>query len=192
MDRRLIPAAALAVVALAAGWWWGRGVTNPQPEAPPPVDSGLGNDSSRDDTIVVHVAGWVAEPGLVEIPAPGRVGDALAAAGGVLPGAALDSLNLARPVADGEQVVVGGVGADPASGDIGASSGGTGGDGVVHLNSATSSVLESLPGVGPVLAERIVAHRESNGPFGQVEDLLDVSGIGEAKLASLRDLVAVP
>ena len=96
----------------------------------------------------------------------------------------LRKLNLAAGLADGQQVVVPGSaeGRDPAAVD----------DGRVRVNTASVSDLEQLPGVGPVLAARIAAHREENGPFSTVEDLLDVSGIGEAKLASLRDAVVLP
>ena len=134
----------------------------------------------------VHVAGWVVSPGVVSIPEGSIVADAVAAAGGMRTGAAAETLNLAAPVADGDQIVV------PGPGD-GTSSGGPGspgaGGGLISLNTATVDELQELPGVGPVLAERIVSHRDAVGRFETVEDLLDVSGIGEAKLAALRDLV---
>src|SRR5690606_20272718 len=102
------------------------------------------------------------------------------------PGASLDAVNLAQPVADGQQIVVPGPDATAVAGSTPAD------DGLVHLNTATAADLETLPGVGPVLAERIVAHRDARGGFERVEDLLEVPGIGEAKLADLRDAVAVP
>ena len=133
----------------------------------------------------VHVAGWVLHPGVVTVTEGSIVADAVAGAGGLKPGAAVDQINLAAPVRAGDQVFVPGPDSpDPA--------GGQAGDGTVALNRADSSVLQSLPGVGPVLAERIVAYREEHGPFGTVEDLLQVPGIGESKLASIRDLVRVP
>jgi competence protein ComEA len=117
------------------------------------------------------------------------VADAVAAAGGLLPGAATTGVNLAAPLSDGEQVVIPGPeGGEPGSGVAT----GRGDDGKVHLNRATAGDLETLPGVGPVLAERIIEYREQHGPFTTVEDLLDVPGIGEAKLAALRDRVVVP
>lgn len=134
--------------------------------------------------IDVHVAGWVDNPGVVTVDEGAIVADAIAAAGGMRTGAAADSVNLAAPVIPGQQVVVPG----PESGGGGGSAVAAPG-GLVSLNLATPADLEALPGVGPVLAERIIAHRESHGPFQVVEDLLQVSGIGEAKLASLRDLV---
>src|SRR5690606_615354 len=140
----------------AAGWWWGRGVTVPPPPQMQTAPSLPDVGSSAAGTIVVHVAGWVAAPGLVEIPAAGRVGDALAAAGGALPGAALDSLNLARQLGDGEQVVVPGIPTSLPTPDLPGATGEPASDGRIHLNSASASDLESLPGVGPVLAERIV------------------------------------
>ena len=136
-------------------------------------------------TLTVHVGGWVARPGLVELPTDSRVADAIAAAGGVLPGALTEAINLAEPLIDGTQVIVPGPTADSGA-DFGA---GPADDSRVHLNRATAAELDDLPGIGPVIAERIIAHRTEHGPFRAVEDLLDVPGIGEAKLASLRDLV---
>jgi len=135
--------------------------------------------------LTVHVSGWVISPGVVIVPAGAIVADAVAAAGGARNGALLDQINLSRPVGDGELIEVLGpenAGATP----------GVRGDGLVSINRASASELEALPGVGPVLAERIVLHREENGPFETVEDLLDVTGIGEAKLSSIRDLIRVP
>jgi competence protein ComEA len=122
------------------------------------------------------------------LPADSRVADAVAAAGGALGSADLQLLNLAAPVADGEQVIVprsGGTGSTPTARPAAD-------EGEVNLNQADVTELEELPGVGPVLAERIVAHREANGPFGSIEDLLDVPGIGEGRLATLRDAAVVP
>lgn len=145
--------------------------------------------------LTVHVSGEVLSPGLVSLAPGTRVADALAAAGGTLASADLGRLNLAAPVADGEHVLVPSILAPgaPAAPDapLPASAGAQPGD-LVHLNTATVAELETLPGVGPVLAGRIVDHRERDGPFTVVEDLLDVSGIGEARLESLRDLVAIP
>jgi competence protein ComEA len=140
--------------------------------------------------ITVHVAGAVRRPGLVRVRHQARVADAVAAAGGAAPQADLSGLNLAAPLGDGDQVVV------PLRGDSGGGTAGVGGrpndDGRVRINTATEQELEQIPGVGPVLAGRIAAHREQYGPFAVVEDLLDVPGIGEAKLAALRDAVVVP
>jgi competence protein ComEA len=143
-------------------------------------------------SLTVHVSGAVARPGLVVLEAGGRVADAVAAAGGALPEADLDLLNLAAPLADGQQVVVPvqgataptGGGGTPIAGQIAPS-------GPVDLNAATMDQLDALPGVGPVLAQRIVAHRQAHGPFTALEDLLDVPGIGEGKLEGLRDLAVV-
>ena len=133
--------------------------------------------------ITVHVAGWVRSPGVVRLPEGSIVADAVEAAGGLLPEAMTQSLNLAARITDGDQILVPGPGSEV---------GGAQDDGRVAVNRASASELESLPGVGPVLAERIVSFRDEHGPFVQVEDLLDVPGIGEAKLSSLRDLVRVP
>lgn len=163
--------------------WFGRGTGSSLPvEAPlllPPTET------TEAGLISVHVAGWVAAPGVVEVVAGGRISDAVAAAGGVRPGADLSLINLAQVLTDGQQVVVPAPGVGPTP----QSQAGAPGGGPLSLNAATAQDLEQLPGVGPVLAERIVAHREARGGFDQVEDLLEVSGIGESKLASIRDLV---
>jgi competence protein ComEA len=139
--------------------------------------------------VYVHVAGAVQRPGLYTVPATGRVVDAIAAAGGFAPDAATDGINLARPVQDGEQLVVPVIGAEPPAG---AASGTTsGGDTRVDVNTADVAELDTLPRVGPAIAERIVAWREENGPFATVDDLLSVPGIGERMLETLRDLVRV-
>lgn len=143
-------------------------------------------EAVSDAGITVHVSGAVFGPGLVELLPGARVADAVAAAGGTLRTADLAALNLAAPVRDGEQIRVPELAI--------ASNGGVAivDDGLVRINDADATGLEALPGVGPVLAGRIVAVREESGPFATVEDLLDVPGIGEATLAGLRDVVAVP
>jgi competence protein ComEA len=143
--------------------------------------SGAGEASS------VHVSGWVVSPGVVEIPEGSIVADAVTAAGGARSGAGLEAINLAAPVMAGDQVVVPGPGEVNVTGSVAGTS-----DGHISLNGADATQLQDLPGVGTVLAERIVAYRDANGPFQTVEDLLDVPGIGEAKLAAMRDLVSVP
>ena len=133
-------------------------------------------------TITVHVAGAVAKPGLVSLPPGSRVADAIEAAGGTRVDADLAAINLAEPIDDAGQVVV------PGEGEGGAPVA----DGKVRINSADAGELTTLPGIGPVLAQRIVDHRDAEGRFESVEDLLDVSGIGERLLAGMRDLVVVP
>ncbi len=173
MDRpQLIVAGAVVAVAALAGLWFGS-----EPEPPPVLRV---TSSVEDPEITVHVAGEVIAPGLVKVPAGARVADAIAAAGGFADSAEPASLNLAAPLVDGQQVVVGGPGGSDVS------------DGKLSLNQATASELENLAGVGPVLAARIVDHRDTHGPFTVIEDLLDVPGIGEAKLASFRESVVVP
>lgn len=141
-------------------------------------------ESEDPASIAVYVSGWVVHPGVVKIPPGSLTADAVAAAGGARPGALLDQINLARPVADGEQVDV------PAAGEP--FEGANASDGLVDINLADEATLQTLPGVGPVLAGRIVAHRDEIGRFESVEDLLDVPGIGETRLASLRDLIRPP
>jgi competence protein ComEA len=164
---------------------------------PASVSSSSVPEGSEGSEVVVHVAGAVASPGVQELPAGSRVVDAVDAGGGALPEADLAKINLAAPLEDGQQVYVPRLG-EPAGGAAvaapGAGGGGAGaGDSseIVDLNTADVSQLDALPGVGPAIAQAIVDHRESNGPFTSVDDLLDVRGIGEAKLADLRDRVTV-
>ena len=116
--------------------------------------------------------------------------DAVEAAGGAPPDADLSRITLAAVATDGQQVYLLRQGEQqpppPAGGDDPA-----GGDGPVNVNTASASQLEELPGVGPATAEAIIAHRDQHGPFGSVDELIDVRGIGEAKLEQLRDLVTV-
>jgi competence protein ComEA len=138
--------------------------------------------------LVVHVAGAVLEPGLYRLPEGSRIDDAIAEAGGARPKAALDLVNLAAPVADGQQVVVPRAGASGAPGGA-AGPGATALGGTVHLNSATLEQLDELPGVGPVTAQQILDYRTANGAFRSVEELDAVPGIGPARLEQLLPLV---
>jgi competence protein ComEA len=135
-------------------------------------------------TVVIDVAGMVATPGVVTLPAGSRVIDALRAAGGALPGVDLSSLNLARVLADGEQVAVG---VPPAPNPQGVD----GDPGPLDLNAASADDLDGLPGIGPVLADRIVAWRDEHGRFSSVDELLEVPGIGPSILADIGPLVRV-
>jgi competence protein ComEA len=156
--------------------------------------------------VVVSIVGLVHKPGLVTVDAGARIADALTAAGGPLDGADLAGLNMARRVADGEQIVVG-IAAAPGEPTVMGSSI-TSGQGPppdasataendtaagesIDLNTATVEQLDTLPGIGPVTAAAIVAWRDANGRFGSVDQLGDVEGIGPARLEKLRDLVHV-
>jgi len=154
---------------------------------------GFGSSSGQ-EVIVLHVVGAVFDPGIVELPLGSRVVDAVAAAGGPTDDADLSGVNLARPLTDGEQLRVPRVGEAPppgANGAGGAGSTGVGADGRVNINTADAVALESLPGVGPAIASRIVAWRDENGPFRSVDELSAVSGIGEKTLDGLRDQATV-
>lgn len=154
-------------------------------------------------TVTVHVAGAVPHPGVYALPATARVGDALLAAGGALPEADLDRLNLAARLADADRVWVpragepdgAGQAGGGTGGDAGAVGGGAGGPpttaGLLDLNTATLAQLDALPGVGPATAQAIVSYRQRNGRFRSVTELLDVPGIGPARLEALRPLVKV-
>lgn len=162
----------MATVGLAVFAW-------PAAPDPPPL---MVSAETTSRFATVHVSGEVLHPGLVVLAVPSRVADAIAAAGGAAPDADLGAVNLAAPVGDGSRLVV------PARAAPGVPAAG----GEIRINTATAAELEGLPGVGPVLAAEIIAFRSANGPFAVVEDLLDVPGIGEAKLGAMRDGVIVP
>jgi competence protein ComEA len=171
-------------VGLAVGVILGLGGRVDPPRAPVPVAQGGGTRAM----IEVHLGGWVVSPGVVSVPEGSIVADAVMAAGGMRPGAIGEAVNLAAPVMDGQQIIV--PGPDQGTGEVPGE--GATGVGLVAVNRAGVTELETLPGVGPVLAERIVAYRDQNGPFSRVEDLLHVPGIGESKLAAIRDLIVLP
>lgn len=175
---------AIVVLSVAVGVELLRGRTSTA-DAVPLIPTSSAASAAPEAELYVHVLGAVERPGLYVLHPGARVVDALAAAGGTVDGADLAAVNLARPVEDGEQVVVPVAGA-PAGPSAVPSDGGA-----VDLNSADQAALEALPGIGPALAERILAWREENGRFRSVDDLLAVPGIGEKLLEGLRDGVRV-
>jgi len=194
---RILGGALLAGLAGLAGLWLLRPPPDPPesslPFASTTVASPPTSGTTVPDVLVVHVAGAVATPGLHELPAGSRVADAIAAAGGLTPAADASRINLAAPVADGERVYVLAVGEQEPTVAVGSSPSGESDASVgpVNLNTADAEELDSLPGVGPATAAAIIEHRGKVGAFTAVDQLLDVPGIGEAKLEALRDLVTV-
>src|SRR5690349_4135603 len=195
--RHVLVLAAVLVIGLG---WAGCAVLRARPSAIPdarppatlttgsPVTQPTKPPTTPATTLVVHVAGKVHRPGLVRVPTGSRVADALTLAGGPLRGVDLSSLNLARQLTDGEQIVVG-VPAQPT--------GPTTPDGTqppttpLNLNTATAPQLDALPGVGPVLAQRIIDYRTQNGPFTTVDQLQEVPGVGPKKFDSLKPHVRI-
>jgi competence protein ComEA len=157
--------------------------------SPVPSSGPRGSASSGSGAVVVDVAGKVRRPGLVRLPSGARAYDAVQAAGGALPGVSLDGVNLAARVSDGQQIMVG-PGPLPSAGTSG-SPATVARAGPVDLNSAGPDQLQSLPGVGPVLAQHILDWRAAHGQFSSVDQLSQVPGIGPAKFAALKDLVSV-
>ena len=153
--------------------------------ASPSADGTWGEPDAA--VLFVHVLGQVARPGLYELSEGDRAVDAVAAAGGFTATADPGGINLARLLSDGEQLVVPAVGEVPAASGGGA--GGGGGAGKINLNSADAATLDTLPRIGPAMAQRIIDWREANGRFSSVDDLLAVAGIGQKTLDGLRDLV---
>lgn len=193
--------ALLCLVGIVAGVAWFRlgDSSAGTPSAPAAPSSAPGAKAGPATTVaagsrpvVVHVAGAVHRPGVVELREGARVADAVTAAGGVLADAAPDRLNLAAKLVDGQRIDVprasdpvvpttvgGGAAADEPGGAL------------VNLNTATKDELEQLPGIGPALADAIIAARTERGGFRSVDDLAEVRGIGDKRLAELRDRVTV-
>ncbi|WP_280397218.1 ComEA family DNA-binding protein [Nocardia carnea] len=219
--RGVVTMAGIGVVAFLVTLvvvFWERPVAQPVPPLPAALPASLpaghtapGNPPAAPETapaqpppaeLVVSVVGLVHKAGLVRLPPGARVADALDAAGGALPGADVTGLNLAQRLADGDQIRVGaGDTAVPPAGSATVSGGGPGvpaAEGAaptagtpVNLNTATEADLDALPGVGPVTAKAIIAWRETNGRFSDVEQLAEVDGIGPARLARLKELVTL-
>ncbi|WP_371481584.1 helix-hairpin-helix domain-containing protein [Kitasatospora sp. NBC_00315] len=215
LDRRAVMGLAvlllLAVAYAVQHFWLGRpqpvqvpvaaastaraGPDEPVPAGPEssgaagPETSGVaGPESTGAAVVVVDIAGRVRIPGLRELPGGSRVADALRAAGGALPDTDTTALNLARVLADGEQILVGA----PESGIPLAPPGAAGPtSGPVSLNRATPEQLDALPGVGPTLARRIITFRQAHGPFRSLDQLRQVSGIGERTLAEMKPLLTL-
>ncbi len=195
-----VAAAVVAVVLLAALAVWIRSTAaGSAPPAPSSITAATGAPSAPTTAKagpMVHVVGAVRASGVVELSPGARVRDAVAAAGGAADDADLERLNLAAPVTDGQRIAVPRVG-DPApaaaAGDPSAAGSGSNGApaGPLDLNAASATDLETLPGIGPTLADAIVREREKLGGFKSVEDLKQVRGIGEARFADIRDLVTV-
>ncbi len=149
--------------------------------------------SETGSQVTVHVVGAVHAPGVVHLPAGSRVDAVITAAGGATPAAVLAGVNLARVVTDGEQIVVPDA-STPVASAVAPAPGapaGTSALPIVNLNTADAAALESLPGVGPALAARIIDWRSTNGPFTSIEELLQVSGIGAKTLDGFRDRVGL-
>jgi competence protein ComEA len=188
--------AALAAVIAAVGVWRERPVPEPAPVLPLVTAAAAAAPSATPSPgaaaeVVVSVAGRVARPGLIRLPDGARVADALSSVGGALPGTDLMGLNIARRLSDGEQLLVGVAPppGQPVDGATSASAAGT--SRKVDLNAATLEQLDVLPGVGRVTAQRILDWRAAHGRFRSVDQLREVSGIGPARLARLKDLVGV-
>jgi competence protein ComEA len=206
----LVAVAVLTALVAAIGVWRDRPVAEPAP----PLVAAVGDDgpvrspaavvgpAAKGVPLVVSVAGKVRRPGLVRVPDGSRVADVIASAGGPLPRADLTALNLARRVTDGEQILVGlpqppdgGLLAGSAPGSAAGSGAGSGAGsapgGKIDLNRATLEQLDTLPGVGPVTAQRILDWRVQHGRFSAVEQLREVEGIGERRFSQLRLQVTV-
>jgi competence protein ComEA len=180
-QERIVPASAQSSVAVVTA--------GPAGGLAPSPDETT-DDAAASPVVVVDVAGKVRRPGIVELPVGSRVVDALREAGGARRGVDTSALNLARVLVDGEQIVVGLVVPTTSSGTIAAGAD-PGTTAPVNLNTATLEQLETLPGIGPVTAQAILDWRTDNGRFTSVDELLEVSGIGDATLADIEAYVYV-
>ncbi|CRK55496.1 Helix-hairpin-helix DNA-binding, class 1 [Alloactinosynnema sp. L-07] len=184
LDRPALLVAAVLVAGLVAVWLLTAG-RPPVPEIPPDIPvAATTQRSAAAPGVVVEVVGKVAAPGLFTLPEGARVADALRAGGGALPGTDLSTLNLARRVADGEQIHVG----VPIPAAAVAQ---TALPGPMDLNTASLIQLDTLPGVGSVTAQRIVEWRSKHGRFTKIDQLREVEGIGQSRFETLRELVTV-
>jgi competence protein ComEA len=178
--REKIILALLAALLLAGGLW-----RVLQPAAPGMVRVDRRQDDAAPDEagpelITVHLVGAVSAPGVYRLPAGSRVYEAVALAGGSAHDADLDRVNLARPLYDGEQVIVYRLGEPPAPGST-----------KININRATVEELATLPNIGAVRAQRIVEHREKHGPFTEISQIMDVNGIGEGIFKAIEDLITI-
>lgn len=182
------------------------GTTPETTENPAETPAGAGKETNAQaqmGPLIVSVVGLVVNPGVVEVPVGARVVEAIERAGGLLPEANPASVNLAAPLVDGQQIVVGtealpagtAEGGSDVSGGSGAGAAGGadpgGSDGKININTATATQLEELPGIGPATATKIIDFREKNGPFASIDALEEVPGIGPAKVEALRDAATV-
>ncbi|TXS82579.1 DNA-binding protein [Corynebacterium sp. LK12] len=182
------------------------GTTPETTETPAEAPGGPGQETNAQAQVgplIVSVVGLVVNPGVVEVPVGARVVEAIERAGGLLPEANPASVNLAAPLVDGQQIVVGtealpagtAEGGSDVSGGSGAGAAGGAGpggsDGKININTATATQLEELPGIGPATATKIIDFREKNGPFASIDALEEVPGIGPAKVEALRDAATV-
>jgi competence protein ComEA len=205
LSRGELAGLALVVVATlaGAGLWYTRSLPRPIQVVQTPGPSAIASAASSETAVpsgslapsatgsmlVVDVAGWVRRPGVYEFPPGARVIDAVDRAGGARPGADLMLLNLAAPLTDGQQILVPKKGQATGSGTSTVVAGGS--PGLINVNTADATTLESLSGIGEVLAAAIIQYREEHGPFTSVDQLEDVPGIGPATLEDIRDQVTV-
>lgn len=188
---------ALALVLVGIWHFWPKAnadfvATNASP--PQEASGSAASESAMTQaSIVVDVEGAVSAPGLYALPADSRVGDAIQAAGGLAADAQLGAANLAQKLSDGEQVIIPTIedAQEATPGSTGVTESSVRKDGKININTAGAEELQELSGVGPALSERIIAYREANGRFARIEDLQNVSGIGETRFANIKDKICV-
>ena len=186
----LLAAVALVIVVLGVRHMAGRAQGAAAPAQTLPVQPAAAGSGAEGGLVTVHVAGAVRSPGVYRLRRGSRVDDAVRRAGGAARRADLSAVNLAAPLEDGRQVVVPALAPEPQVGG-GSASAAPAATAKINLNTATAEQLDTLAGIGPATAAKILAHREQHGAFGSVEEVGDVPGIGERRLEALRELVTV-
>lgn len=181
--QKVLIAALIVVVAAGAGLSYIRS----RPRATEVRIEKGGEQVEKSASLMVHVAGAVNSPGLYSLEEGSRVADAVEKAGGPSEGALLEDLNMAARIKDGQKIMV------PRLRDAQGTEQAGGGEsgGLLNINTATAAELEELPGVGPMLAKRIVEYRKKDGPFSSIEDLNGIEGIGPKRIETLRGLVTI-
>jgi competence protein ComEA len=189
LSRRQLFGAAVAIAVLAVLLLRHLGGSGSAAPVVTPLRTGAPAKAPAAKLLVIDVAGAVRRPGLYRLRRGSRIDDAIAAAGGPTAKAQLDAVNLAAPVADGEQVAVPGRGAGGVAAAASPPAAGSSPSAPLDLNTATAEQLDGLPGIGPVTAQKILDYRQAHGPFHSVAELEGVPGIGAGRLAQLKGLV---
>lgn len=170
----------LAALLIAGGIW--RALPRGQPTGLVKIDRPARDEEAEPEPVTVHLVGAVRLPGVYKLPAGSRVYELIDAAGGAAGDADLEQVNLARPLFDGEQVMIPRKGETPVQQP---------GSQKININRSTAEELAALPGIGPVLARRIVEHRDRNGYFRDITEIMDVTGIGEGIFSSIEELITI-
>ncbi|MBA3946933.1 MAG: helix-hairpin-helix domain-containing protein [Herpetosiphonaceae bacterium] len=200
VHRRKLLTGAIIVLVLLAGWWWHGHPTAPNTPTPSDPSQAQGSGEPADPTegtqatpapLGVDVIGAVQQPGMYFLPAGARVEDAVQVAGGLAPNANREAINMSAHLTDGQQLRVPHVGEAAAAAVVNTSIAGTNSPAHININTANAATLATLPGIGQVLAQRIIDYRTTHGPFGAIGDLRNVTGIHATLFDKIKDSIQV-